>query len=35
MSDEDDVVAAARERALAMAGKDEDRLRRLLHPQFA
>ena len=34
MSDEDDVIAAARERAAALAGSDEGRLRRLLHPGF-
>ena len=34
MSDEDDVIAAARERAAALAGSDEVRLRRLLHPEF-
>ncbi len=34
VSDEDDVLAAARERAAALAGRDEHRLRRLLHPRF-
>ena len=34
MSDEDDVIAAANERAAALAGQDEDALRRLLHPCF-
>ena len=33
-SDEEEVLAAARERAGAMAGEDEERLRRLLHPGF-
>jgi len=32
--DLDDVIAAAIERAAALAGADEDRLRRLLHPEF-
>jgi hypothetical protein len=34
MSDSDDVLAAALERADAMAGKDELGLRRLLHARF-
>jgi Domain of unknown function (DUF4440) len=32
--DADAVLAAARERARALAGGDEDALRRLLHPDF-
>jgi hypothetical protein len=35
MTDSDDVLSAALQRAEAMAGKDEARLRRLLHPSFA
>ena len=34
MSDIDDVLSAAWRRAEAMAGKDETRLRELLHPDF-
>jgi hypothetical protein len=34
VSDEDDVLAAALERGAALAGKDEHRLSRLLHPRF-
>jgi hypothetical protein len=34
MSDIDDVLLAAWRRAEAMAGKDETRLRALLHPDF-
>ena len=35
MSDGDAVLAAAVERAAAMAGKDEDQLRSLLHPSLS
>ncbi len=34
MSDSEDVIAAAQARAEAMAGKDDIRLRELLHPRF-
>lgn len=35
VADSDDVLQAAQERAAAMAGKDEARLRGLLHPRFS
>jgi hypothetical protein len=35
MSDSDAVLSAALERAEALAGADENRLRRLLHPSFS
>ena len=34
MADSDDVLSAALQRAKAMAGKNETRLRELLHPSF-
>ena len=34
MSDQEDVLAAAVDRAAALAGRDERALRRLLHPEF-
>lgn len=35
MTDSDDVLRAAEERAVAMASRDEARLRGLLHPRFS
>lgn len=34
MADRDEVLVAAWERAAALAARDEDALRRLLHPEF-